>query len=35
MQQYILLRKLLEKTGMAAIGKVTMSTKERVGKGAI
>jgi DNA end-binding protein Ku len=27
---YALLRKLLEKTGMAAIGKVTMSTRERV-----
>jgi non-homologous end joining protein Ku len=27
---YALLRKLLEKTGMAAIWKVTMSTKERV-----
>jgi DNA end-binding protein Ku len=27
---YALLRKVLEKTGLAAIGKVTMSTKERV-----
>ena len=27
---YALLRKLLKKTGLAAIGKVTMSTKERV-----
>ena len=27
---YALLRKLLEKTGLAAIGKLTMSTKERV-----
>jgi DNA end-binding protein Ku len=27
---YALLRKLLEKTGLAATGKVTMSTKERV-----
>ena len=27
---YALLRKLLEKTGMAAIGKVTMRTWERV-----
>ena len=27
---YALLRKLLEKTGMAAIGKVTMSTRERM-----
>ena len=27
---YTLLRKVLEQTGLAAIGKVTMSTKERV-----
>jgi DNA end-binding protein Ku len=27
---YALLREVLEKTGLAAIGKVTMSTKERV-----
>ena len=27
---YALLRKVLEQTGLAAIGKVTMSTKERV-----